>query len=206
MLSPSILSSLYLSAVVWSVPDIVCSTSCKPKLEAALASVEGAEISVFNLASKEICLEDGFDEAAAAESLSAIGYPVSTKKRIDNCRPAPKSLWSDVKGDVKVVSTGERISLRKVYVEGKYTLVDFGASWCGPCVKSTHLLADLLPKRTDFAVRAVELEDMDKAFETPVAFQHLSGASGLPWYILLDDSGREVYTGNNIDEALSLLP
>lgn len=203
---PLILSSVCFSAVVWSVPDVVCSTSCKPKLEAALASVEGAEIAVFNLASKEICLEDGFDEAAAAQALSDIGYPVSTKKRTEGCRPAPKSLWSDVKGDVKVVSTGERVPLRKVYVEGKYTLVDFGASWCGPCVKSTHLLSDLLLKRTDLAVRAIELEDMNKAFETPVAFQHLSSASGLPWYILLDEQGREIYTGNEIDEALALLP
>lgn len=196
----------FLAATLWTLPEVNCA-GCDKKVRDIFMQIDGADVVSVDIQTQVLCIEGTFDSEKAIAALQDEGYSVRSQQVVDKCVVAsPTSLWAGVAGDVQVVSTGERISLRKLKVDGKYTLFDFGATWCAPCLTSTRQLAEVLQQRSDFAVRAIELEDAAVAFETPVAFQHLSDASGIPWFILIDTNGKEIYRGNDLQTVLSLLP
>lgn len=198
--------SISLAAVLWTLPEVNCG-GCEQKVRTVFSDVAGAQIVSVDIDARQICIEGEFDHDKAIAGLQAAGYSLGAHKDLEQCtKPKARSLWDGVEGDVQIVSTGERLSLRKSRVDGKYTLFDFGGPWCPPCLVSTRVLATELSTRSDLAVRAIELGDATTAFEAPVAFQHLSDASGVPWFILFDPSGKEIYRGGDIQAVLGLLP
>ena len=47
--------------------------------------------------------------------------------------------WGDTDGlDVQVISHGEAVELEDHLVQGKFTVIDVGASWCAPCHDAAH--------------------------------------------------------------------
>jgi len=94
----------------------------------------------------------------------------------------------------------------------KYTLVDFWASWCGPCRRESKTIASLYEKyKSDgFEIYSVSLDDDRakwleasekdkriwtnvsslKAFETPAAFEY--AVTALPAKFLIDSEGKIV--------------
>ena len=51
----------------------------------------------------------------------------------EDCIRETRNTWIDAQGDFKIISHGERVSIKKHRVKGKYTIVDFSAIWCVPC-------------------------------------------------------------------------
>ena len=198
--------SVSLAAVVWTIPEVT-SSECENKLQSVFSAVEGARFVSLDVENRQICIEGDFNTEAALAGLQVAGYSVNETTSVDRCtKPSSDSLWHQVGGDVQIISTGERINLRKSVVAGKFTLYDFGGPWCPPCLVSTRQLATVISQRNDLAIRVVELMNPSTAFDTPVAYQHLSDATGVPWFILYNPKGKEIYRGSEVEAVIKLLP
>jgi thiol-disulfide isomerase/thioredoxin len=80
---------------------------------------------------------------------------------------------------------------------GKITVVDFSATWCGPCRKvDEHVLA-MLGSRPDIAYRKLDIGDWD----TPLARRWLRGVQSLPYVLVYDKGGRRVDAVAGLDLA-----
>jgi thiol-disulfide isomerase/thioredoxin len=68
------------------------------------------------------------------------------------------------------------ITQRLTDQRGKIVLVDFWASWCGPCRKANPGLATLYSKYKDkgFEIFGVSIDDEKKAWKKAIAADHIS--------------------------------
>ncbi len=94
--------------------------------------------------------------------------------------------------DIQIVSkNGETFDLPSSVVEGKFTIVDFYADWCVPCKFLEKELVNYMQKHSGIALRKVNIV----TWESEVAKQHLAGVNGIPYVIIFDASGKEVFRG-----------
>ncbi|HTM57114.1 MAG TPA: thioredoxin domain-containing protein [Candidatus Udaeobacter sp.] len=92
--------------------------------------------------------------------------------------------------DVRLVSKdGSAVGpLDQLRVPGKYTVLDVYADWCGPCRVVDSKLRDLIGRRSDLAVRKLNVVD----FDSPLARQLGSRLRALPHVIVFTPSGRRI--------------
>ncbi|MGE5106166.1 MAG: redoxin domain-containing protein [Sphingobacteriales bacterium] len=137
-------------------------------------------------------------------------YNVYKKKQeIDNSKPgigkqAPDISLPDINGNNFSLSS----------LKGKYVLVDFWASWCGPCRAENPNVVNVYNKYKDknFTVLGVSLDKTKEAWlkaikddnltwnhisdlkfwESPVVGQY--GFDGIPYNVLVDPSGTIIAT------------
>ena len=106
--------------------------------------------------------------------------------------------------DVKwIAKKGEAVQLAKHVVQGKVTVFDFYAVWCGPCKDVDHALFRLLQKHPKIALRKINVVDWNR----PVVKQHLAGVSQLPYLIIFDQKGqkRKTIVGRKISQLQQTL-
>ena len=155
----------------------------------------------------ELSAEPDFD--AVRTAVTGLGYTVASVNLVNNC---PRSLqggmrdpWANTDGvDAAVISHGERVELSDHRVEGKFTIIDFGAPWCGPCHEAARDLKVYLGEHDDTAVRAVTMggNDPDESYSLPVAKQHLQWVDAIPYFIVFDRNGKTVYKGAELDALI----
>jgi cytochrome c biogenesis protein CcmG, thiol:disulfide interchange protein DsbE len=80
--------------------------------------------------------------------------------------------------------SGEQVSLESL--KGKVVLVDFWASWCGPCQKSFPWLAQLHQRYADKGLVIVAV-NLDKKREAAEVFLHANAA---PFLVAFDPAGK----------------
>jgi len=187
--------------------------ACPPRVEAALKSIDGVSSVSVSYGGCSACIEATrpITDAEISAVLAAGNYQLKSTESIDAC-PTPtaeaiQDPWADTTGiDAQIISHGERVSLRDHRPEGKFTVFDFGAPWCGPCHEAAAQLRTELAAQPDLAVRAISLgDDPYESFKLPAAIQHLSGAAGIPWFIVFPPSGRSIYAGDDLDAALAAI-
>jgi thiol-disulfide isomerase/thioredoxin len=98
--------------------------------------------------------------------------------------------------DIRVISKGEPLNLRDHLVPGKYTLFDYYADWCPPCRELAPRLEELGRRRSDLAIRKIDIVD----WSHPVADQQ--GVHDLPYLRLYGPDGRMIGEGDAIFQDL----
>lgn len=79
---------------------------------------------------------------------------------------------------VSITPDGKELSLKEVIATNKYTLVDFWASWCGPCRKENPNVVKTFNafKEKGFTVLSVSLDDDGAKWKAAIE------KDGMPWY------------------------
>jgi thiol-disulfide isomerase/thioredoxin len=96
----------------------------------------------------------------------------------------PYPAGSDV---ATVTDKGDAVGpLENLRVPGKYTVLDFYADWCGPCVGVDKRLREIVAVRKDVAVRKLNVDN----FESPLAKQLGRKLRGLPFLVVFAPNGK----------------
>ncbi len=188
---------------------------CQGELQRALEALEPVKKATVSFDEGAACVT--LDGPVAAEVLQAAivgaGFTSPSVEAVAECplalRPTSrKDPWENPRNlDVVVISKGDAVKLADHLAAGKYTLIDFGASWCGPCHLAAAQIAGYLERHPDTAVRAVSLPGADPkaSFASAVAKQHLASAPGLPWFVVYGPDGKKVYEGGEVAKALAAI-
>lgn len=84
--------------------------------------------------------------------------------------------------DFEITFEGETKRLSDYVGKGKYTLVDFWASWCGPCIRETKVLKELWDKYHDKGLDFLGVAVWDEPENTRRAIEQYK----LPWPQILN--------------------
>jgi len=132
---------------------------------------------------------------------------------------APGEKYTDFPG--KTVK-GAPVKLSSYVKEGKYTLVDFWASWCPYCIKELPELSSLYTDYKDKGLEIVGVAVRDKMEDTytavnkheiawPIVYDtqktpyDIYGFSGIPHHMLIGPDGRIISRGENVASVRSNL-
>jgi copper chaperone CopZ/thiol-disulfide isomerase/thioredoxin len=185
---------------------------CEAEIAEALRGVPGVSAVVASFVDGRACVTVArtVEEQAIRDALGALKLEATAFVAADACpgavaRPSARDPWADVADiDLKTVSTGEDFALADVVVPGRFTLIDFGAPWCGPCHAAVKVLHPYVQAHPDVAVRAVSLAgaNASAAFATPAAKRWLVDAPGIPWLVVVAPDGKVVYRGQDAADAI----
>lgn len=99
-----------------------------------------------------------------------------------NSASAQKQLSSEFK-DIKGITTSDQSVSLSSFFDGKnYVLIDFWASWCGPCREETPNVIKVYNQYKDKGLRVVGIAVSDKKDDTIKAIREL----GIPYPQILE--------------------
>jgi len=176
----------------------------KPNLLSNLIFVEHLPFANYFWAYDTVCtsLKDNFSDNIFFKELQKKIIP---EKHINIGQVAPDIALADTNGNIVKLS-----SLR-----GKYVLIDFWASWCGPCRRENPNLVNVYNKYKDkgFEIYAVSLDRsrdgwINAIHKDNLTWFHVSdlkyweseaaalyGVKGIPFTVLLDPEGKIMNKG-----------
>ncbi|MFI5330674.1 MAG: TlpA family protein disulfide reductase [Desulfobaccales bacterium] len=87
---------------------------------------------------------------------------------------------------------GQTIDLSKLPVKGKITVVDVFSPFCPPCMKLSPLLEQLAQKRSDLAIKKVNIQRPEVSgkidWQSPLAQQ--LGLQSIPHFMIFNAKGK----------------
>ncbi len=120
------------------------------------------------------------------ESALANNPNLGKSKRVQALRKALMAKAETSEGkhykDFEVTYDGKTEKLSDYVKPGRYTLVDFWASWCGPCIRQTKVIKELYNKYKDKGLDVVGVAVWDEVPNTLAAIK----SHGLDWPCILN--------------------
>ena len=121
---------------------------------------------------------------------------------------------------------GESVSLIAQLNREGYTLIDFWASWCGPCRREIPNLKKIYEAYVDkgLEIISISIDKEDKAWQKALDEEQLPWAQfrslpeqtktfteqynliGIPAFFIIDSEGRIVFSGSSMNELTEQLP
>jgi len=90
--------------------------------------------------------------------------------------------------DFEIEQNGEKVKLSDFVKPGQYTLVDFWASWCGPCKQEIAIIKQLYEKYNSKGLNVVGVD----VWESQEQAQNYLNENPLPWNVMLTGEGSEI--------------
>lgn len=149
-------------------------------------------------------------DLAGIDSVIAAHPSLGDYKRVQQMRQALINKEETSEGkmfkDFEVTYNDSTFRLSDYVGKGKYVLVDFWASWCGPCIRQTKVIKELYAKYKDKGLDVVGVAVWDEPDNTLKAIKShaldwpciinaqnvptdLYGISGIPCIILINPEG-----------------
>jgi len=199
---------------VLDIQGMTCS-GCASTVHETLLSSKGISSAVVSHLQGKACVEtdDNFDAVIVGAALHTAEYKMTAHLAVETCPDGLRGSFPDPWEErseglrVKTVSQGEEIDLKAQIVDGSYTIIDFGAPWCGPCHEAAEQLAAYLKEHADVAVRAINLagQEPTESYQQPIVAQHLQYVKGVPWFIIHAPGGRVLYKGMEVSKAMKAI-
>ena len=151
-----------------------------------------------------------FSESPTIQSLQK-NFEAIQAQRQANDKMAPGNLAPDF----EELMVDQKTTMKLSDLRGKIVLLDFWASWCGPCRKENPHVVDLYEKYKDkgFTVMSVSLDKSHANWVAAIEKDNLSwpyhvsdlqqwsskvgrlyGVSGIPFTVLIDQEGKIIKT------------
>jgi copper chaperone CopZ len=173
---------------VFSVQGADCA-ECADKIKDELKKAKGVGKASFDKQKVELTvkLDDGVADDAVLSAVERAGFKATVGAGHGAYLPHPDYPAG---ADVQWLSRdGSAVGpLPKLRAAAKYTVFDVYADWCGPCRTVDERLRDIVGKRTDVAVRKLNVVD----FESPLGKELGSRLEALPYLIVFTPSGKRI--------------
>ncbi len=125
-------------------------------------------------------------DAAEFESWLAKYPSLAAYKRVGQIKAAQERKAATAVGkmfaDFEVTNDGTTVRLSDYVGKGKYVLVDYWASWCGPCIRQIPVLKELLEEFGDKGLEVLGVAVWDEPQNTEKAI----GTHGITWPCIIN--------------------
>jgi len=190
---------------VYSVQGFSCE-GCEAEVRPHLKEIKGLKKFAFDGKKYEytITLADDVPDQTIVDAFKKQGYKAivgpGQGAGPDAYKPQPYPEGADV---TFVTEKGEAVGdLAQFRVDGKFTVLDFYADWCGPCRDVDRQLHVILGDRKDVAVRKFNVV----TFESPLAKELGAKLTKLPFVVVFQPNGkRKEIVGEAPEKLLAAL-
>jgi thiol-disulfide isomerase/thioredoxin len=175
---------------------------CAVPIQKALASTPGVERARVDWKKEtaEVDVPPAFDKTSLKFTLDNLGFvavfPGETAKGFEPLTPEALA-----KLDIRRFDGKRPVDEKELSAQGKTTLIDYYADWCGPCKTLELRLERYMTAHSEIALRRVDIGKWDNAAARQITRQ---GAAGLPYVRVYDGSRTLVGNGGMWDEILAL--
>lgn len=141
---------------------------------------------------------------AAASHADEAGKPF--KVSIGAVEPEVEATPDEVASlDMTTIATGTEVTLEDHLVKGKFTIFDYYADWCGPCLKLAKKIERYALTRDDLAIRKIDIVNWKSASALQATKKYK--LAGLPYLRIYGPDGtfRGTVDGNDIEAVKALL-
>lgn len=121
-------------------------------------------------------VEIALDKYPQFKSSTRVNNYIAALAQKERTSPGHKYL------DFEVTYDGKTSKLSDYVKPGKYTIVDFWASWCGPCMRQAVVLKDIYAEYKDKGLEIVGVAVWDEPHNTLEAIK----TKELPWHNILN--------------------
>jgi len=166
---------------------------CAAPIQKALASTPGVERARVDWKKEtaEVDVSPAFDRNSLKVALDNLGFvavfPGETAKGFEPL--VPEEL---AKLDIRRFDGKSPIDEKGLSADGKTTLIDYYADWCGPCKTLELRLERYMTGHSEIALRRVDIGKWDNSAARQITRQ---GAASLPYVRVYDGSGKLVGSG-----------